>query len=158
MEKIYLEQLSCYEMQNNEENKYFKQLNIYENFNSCFKENNIKFTNSIIKINCAKIINTIERCSLENQYLSGKKLIVMGKICIEIFISDNNGMCKYYYPKQVEMPFSTFLIIPKNTCEKEDIHLEYCIEDISIASVIREKLLISVTFLLGFQEKFLKYN
>lgn len=156
MQKICLKKLNSCKIKNNEKDRYFKQLNIYQNYNSCFKENNINLTNAIIKVNCAKIINTMTGCSLEGQRLSGKKLIIIGKVCINFFISDFNENCKYCYPKEVEIPFSTFIIIPKDTCEDEDIHLEYLIEDISIASVTREKLLLSVTFLLEFEEEFLK--
>ena len=156
MQKIYLKQSNYCGIKSDEESMYFKQLNIYENFNSCFKENNIKITNSFIKINCAKIINTMSGCSLEGQYLSGKKLILIGKVCIDFFVSDHSSICEYCYPQKVEIPFSTFIIIPKDTCEEEDIHLKYCIEDICIASVTKEKLLISVTFLIGFEEKFFK--
>ncbi len=158
MKKIYLKKLNCCAMESKEKERYFKELNICENFNSYFMKSDIKSKNVKLKINCAKIINTIEGESLEGQYLSGKKLIIIGKVCTELFIANvNNNYPNCYYIER-EIPFSTFIIIPRDVCDKEDIHLEYFIEDISIINVTRKKILLSVTFLIEFKEDFLDDN
>ncbi|CDH91422.1 conserved hypothetical protein [Clostridium botulinum B str. Eklund 17B (NRP)] len=121
-------------------------------------KSDIKSKNVKLKINCAKIINTIEGKSLEGQYLSGKKLIIIGKVCTELFVvSVNNNYSNCHYIER-EIPFSTFIILPRDVCDEEDIHLEYFIEDISTVNVTSQKLLLSVTFLIEFKEDFLDDN
>ncbi|MGN2348168.1 SPOCS domain-containing protein [Clostridium cagae] len=121
-------------------------------------KSDIKSKNVKLKINCAKIINTIEGKSLEGQYLSGKKLIIIGKVCTELFVvSVNNNYSNCHYIER-EIPFSTFIILPRDVCDEENIHLEYFIEDISTVNVTSKKLLLSVTFLIEFKEDFLDDN
>ncbi|WP_252237559.1 SPOCS domain-containing protein [Clostridium sp. ZBS5] len=121
-------------------------------------KSDIKSKNVKLKISCAKIINTIEGKSLEGQYLSGKKLIIIGKVCTELFVvSVNNNYSNCHYIER-EIPFSTFIILPRDVCDEENIHLEYFIEDISTVNVTSKKLLLSVTFLIEFKEDFLDDN
>ena len=153
--------------------KYFKQFNVYETINikkyicdklnNCIQEYNrneeiriCKIENTIPQINMksAKIINTIQSISLEGQYLSGKKLIVTGCICLNLLITYYICCNKFTDIVEVNISFSTFIIIPKDTCEEEEINLSYIIEDVSAAYLSKGKVIVSVTLLLQYLDEY----
>lgn len=153
--------------------KYFKQFNVYETIN-CNKEicKNINYKNYSYKTACpserfyrmhkieytcpklnvisTKIVNTIEGTSLEGQNLTGKKLIIIGdvKLSLIIMYSDECNNCNKFI-REVTIPFSTFIIIPKCLCTNE-INLKYLIEDVSIARLCSDKILVSITLLMQY--------
>ena len=53
------------------------------------------------------------------------------------------------------MPFSTFIIIPKDICNKEVVNLRYMIEDLSIVYLENDKVIISITPLIQYIDEYL---
>ena len=157
-----------------EKNEFFKQFNIYETIDCnefiYRKEffgnryNMVKHrlmiskadaTTPILEIKFAKLLDTIEGTSLEGQHLSGKKLILVGKVNFKLII------CYYYENKfkysikNINIPFSTFIIIPKDTCMRDSVNLIYEIEDLSIVYLCKNKIFISVTPLIEYLDEYL---
>ncbi|MCU9814248.1 hypothetical protein [Paraclostridium sp. AKS73] len=48
------------------------------------------------------------------------------------------------------MPFSTFIVIPDDICKTKTIDLRYLIEDITIAKVSKNQVLVSLTMLIQY--------
>lgn len=157
--------------------KFFKQFNIYKTIDCreytyikkifknklyLFKEN-LKFfkaevTSPIIDIKFANIINTIEGTSLEGQHLSGKKLIVIGEIKFILILFYSNYKEHKYKIINIIMPFSTFIIVPKDICKSNVVNLRYIIEDISLVYLEEDKIMISVTPLIQYLDKYFNDN
>lgn len=115
----------------------------------------VQNTTPILKINSTKIINTKEGTSFEGQHLSGKKLIIIGEVCFDLVI--HYCFCGRFFKyaiKKMRIPFSTFIIIPKDICNKGCINLKYFIEDISVANLGKNKVFISVTPLIQFIDQY----
>lgn len=112
-------------------------------------------TTPILEIQMAKLVDTIEGTSLEGQHLSGKKLILVGKIEFNIIVQyDYINKCKYNI-KNIKIPFSTFIIIPKDICKRDSVNLIYEIEDISLVYLSKNKVLISITPLIQYIDEYL---
>jgi len=136
--------------------KYFKQLNIYANINNncrCLDESRVKFTKVELEIISTKIINTIEGISLEQQILSGKKLIVVGNLSVQFFLCTHKHHKKGYWIDE-DIPFSTFIVIPKEICTNQRPHITHTIEDVTTKIITKGKIFISITFLLEYQEEY----
>lgn len=143
---------------------YFIQFNVYENINyeinSCDNACVCKYKSSIcdieytcpnIKINSVKIVDTMEGVSLEGQHLTGKKLVIVGDIQFSLVITYYKGYrIKDSIVKKIQIPFSTFIIIPKEVCSKHTVNLKYLIEDISAVEISEDKILVSVTILIQY--------
>lgn len=135
--------------------KYFKQFNIYETFkvpNICtYSQYNI---DTSIKLNIynTKIIDTIEGLSIEGQNLTGKKLIILGSLNINMFLYSKKIRNKVI-SNNFSMEFSTFIVIPKEINKDVPIELRYLIEDISIKLITKDSILISSTILLQFVDE-----
>lgn len=153
--------------------EFFKQFNIYKTidckeyiyykkylFNKCymFKEKlklcSIEGTNPIINIDHVNIIDTIEGTSIEGQHLTGKKLIIIGSInfslvCLYKYLNQDK-----YKVKNVLLPFSTFIIIPKDICKSEVVNLRYIIEDVTIAYLEDDKVIASITPLIQYIDEY----
>lgn len=137
------------------EEKYFKQLNVYENIDLCYgelSEDQIDVTQVRLCIITLKIIDTIEGTSLEGQHLTGKKVLVNGDICSKIFIR-NNDYCRTGYWIDSIIPFSTFIVVPEDICEDECISIRYTIEDATVRILTNRKIFISITFCLEYQDE-----
>lgn len=146
-----------------EDMNYFKQFNLYKTIeyrnymNKIFcndeviKICKVETTAPTLKIISTKIINTIEGTSLEGQHLSGKKLIIIGEIGLKVILtySVNCGRCKNAVT-DVKIPFSTFIIIPKDNYCDDEINLRYLIEDSSTAYIGKGKALVSITILMQY--------
>lgn len=148
--------------------KYFKQFNVYQNIqlpniNSklCNIENTIP-TVDICSANITKaqIIDTMKGTSLEGQNLSGKKLVIVGNISMSLILTyvSNTKRNKKSQTKNnvvnIRIPFSTYIVIPNNICESSKVNLRYLIEDISIANITQNKILISTTMLVQYLDEY----
>lgn len=143
--------------------EYFKQINIYQNLNFNSKNldiSNIDHTNPKIEVHSTKIIDTkitesIKGTSLEGEYLSGKNLIIVGNINMNLILEYFMKTKKIKKLKKRDiinfnMPFSTFIVIPEDTCNTDAVNLRYLIEDITIANISLNQVLVSVTMLIQY--------
>lgn len=157
--------INSYTPDEEEEFEFFKQFNIFETIDyrsylSCQYDSygNMRFdskkykicklenTHPSIKIISMKIVDTIEGTSLEGQHLTGKKLILSGTIDFSLIVtfgSFQNKQNSKILP--INMPFSTFIVVPKDICNEETIKLKYLIEDISLMQLSTYKILVSAT-------------
>lgn len=149
---------------------YFKQLNVYETIsfnNNVYKMSyctnqeldiyKIEYTIPTVDIISTKIIKTMEGTSLEGQHLTGKKLVVIGEINLSLLLTYHIGCNKCNTTiKDVNIPFSTFIIIPKDTCNEDVINLRYLIEDVSSGYLGNSKTIVSVTLLIQYLEEYIK--
>lgn len=155
--------------------EFFKQFNIYETINCnefIYSEeffgnryNMVKHrlmiskadaTTPILEIKFAKLLDTIEGTSLEGQHLTGKKLILVGKIKFNLIICYYYTKNRFKYSiKSIKIPFSTFIIIPKDICMRDSVNLIYEIEDLSIVYLCKNKIFISVTPLIEYLDEYL---
>lgn len=132
------------------EERYFKLINIGEKMKFCAQHidsRSIEFTSSVLTITCLKLINTIEGISFEGQRLSGKKLIICGYIDARFFI--NKAESKFYIKRNI--PFSTFIVVPKNIKDDEIVYLDYSIEDVTIVNAGCDYVFIAVTLFLEYK-------
>lgn len=148
--------------------KYFKQFNIFQNIQLDDRRYKIgKVENTIpyveiysAKITNKKIIETMQGTSLEGEYLSGKKLVIVGNISMNLILtyqqieknrkrnSERNNIIS------VDMPFSTSIVIPKDICENEKVNLRYLVEDVSVICITQSKLLVSTTMLIQYLDEY----
>lgn len=155
--------------------EYFTQFNVYETIDYkndilkdikktydliCFCERDLDIcrighTSPGLNIISTKIINTIEGTSIEGQHLTGKKLVVIGELELSLIIYyciDCDGYNQIV--KDISIPFSTFIIIPKDICDLGDINLRYLIEDVSLAYLCTTKVLVSSTLLIQYADEY----
>lgn len=153
--------LSCFEEMPPLE--YFKQLNIYQNLhinNKNLDISNIENTSPNVEVYSTKIIDSkvtesIKGTSLEGQHLSGKNLIIVGNTNMSLILECTSKGKKSKNIKKREiinfnMPFSTFIVIPDDICKTKTIDLRYLIEDINIAKVSKNQVLVSLTMLIQY--------
>lgn len=156
--------------------EYFKQFNIYKTTdckeyiyikkyygNKCFlfkeriKLYKVEVTTPIINIEHVKIIDTIEGTSFEGQHLSGNKLIIIGRITFSLVCLYSYFNEYKYRIKNMTLPFSTFIIIPKEICNREVMNLRYFIEDVTLAYLEDDKVIVSITPLIQYVDEYLNY-
>lgn len=136
--------------------EYFTQFNIYKNLPlPCkdIKTVNIEASNADLEVNLTKIVNTMEGVSLEGQHLTGKKLVILGKVNCKLILrcpKYDNKLCSL----EETLPFSTFIIIPREICKDQPINLRYHIEDLTVATLVETKVFISVTILLQYIDEY----
>lgn len=104
-----------------------------------------------LKINNGKFINTIKGTSIEGQCLTGKKLALVGTFNLSIIYKYKKDIKNCHIINKV-IPFSTFIIIPKEICENNIIEIEYYIEDVDVVAICKNKLFISVMLLLKYND------
>lgn len=157
--------------------EFFKQFNIYKTIDCkeyicnkrkirnnffLFKERlklcSFEGTNPVINIEYVKIIDTIEGTSIEGQHLTGKKLIIIGEISFSL-------ICFYRYLnkdehkiKNISLPFSTFIIIPRDICNSEVVNLRYMIEDFTIEYLEDDKIIVSITPLIQYIDEYVNIS
>lgn len=139
-----------------DEPKYFTQFNIYDNFPlycNLMKDDNIETTIATLEINSVKIVDTVQGISIEGQQLTGKKLIIIGKINTKIIFSCPKNERKLCLSKK-SIPFSTFIIIPNELCEEQPINLRYLIEDITTIIIAKNKIFVSITLLMQYVDEY----
>lgn len=157
--------LSCPEELNSLE--YFKEINVYKNIKLNTKGNkiyNIENTNpkvevSSVKVIDSKIIETMQGRSLEGQYISGKKLIIVGNINLSLILTYSHRQNRNKGSKNKKiintyLPFSTFIVIPNDISDKQKVELRYLIEDTTVAKITKEQLLISATILIQYLDQY----
>ena len=140
---------------------YFKQFNIYDNIllddiNRCI--NDIDVTIPKVDIYFVKVIDTKKGVSLEGQYLSGKKLIVLGNIFLNLVINyyadSRKNNCKTVSEVvNVCLPFSEFIIVPNKLYDCKEISIRYLIEDVTTRNLCDKKIFISVTMLIQYLDE-----
>ena len=138
------------------EEKYFKQLNVYANIDTkkkCLYESQIKVAKVDLEMISSKIIDTIEAISLENHCLSGKKLVIVGNLRAQFFLCMCPNSKKGYWIDE-NIPFSTFIVIPKELCENQKPCITHIIEDVTTKIITKGKIFISVTFVLEYQDEY----
>lgn len=114
----------------------------------------IESTYPSIKILLTKIIGTVEGTSLEGQHLTGKKLIIVGEVNLNLIITYYIG-CKSFKReiRKITVPFNTFIIIPKDREEICSINLKYLIEDVTAIAISNDKILVSITIFMQYSDK-----
>ncbi|WP_373600690.1 hypothetical protein [Paraclostridium bifermentans] len=155
--------------------EYFIQFNVYETIDYkndilkdiketydlvCFCERDLDIckighTSPRLNIISTKIINTIEGTSIEGQHLTGKKIVIIGELELSLIIyycTDYDGYNQFV--KDISIPFSTFIMIPKDICNLGDINLRYFIEDVSLAYLCTTRVLVSTTLLIQYVDEY----
>lgn len=142
---------------NENEMEYFTQFNIYKTLhfpNKCIDLKMPIGNVNNIKILSAKLIDTFQGTSIEGQHLTGKKLIVFGNVNIKLLIPYWDKTLKVFL-KDINLGFSTFIIIPKRICENQPINLRYLIEDSTVKVLNQHDVLVSTTILLQFVDQYI---
>lgn len=132
--------------------KYFTEVNIYENADlkcSLISKKNIEGFKLKLCITSSEIIDTICGTSIEGQHLTGKKLFIIGKIIIKFIITCPQKRKSCYIIK--EIPLSAFIIIPETIC-KEQIYIDYLVENFTYEIITRGKIFYSITLLLKYDD------
>lgn len=144
--------------------EYFNQFNIYETidcnidsynsmYGNCYNSNicNIEYTCPNLNVISVNIVTTGEGTSLEGQHLTGKKLVIIGFIELSLILTYFTIYKSYDIRlKRIQMPFSTFIVIPKEVCHIDTINIKYLIEDISVVKLCEDKILVSITVLIQY--------
>lgn len=119
----------------------------------------IKDVNSInihVDIVQTKVIKTpIANKNLEEKTLTGRKLIIEGRICIKVVYTALND-CKSIHSYDFYIPFSSYIVVPKsiilNKKEVDSAYIDYsvdtCIEDFSIQKIEHNCLFTNITILI----------
>lgn len=151
MEKINIEKIIWDSVQK-DEIKYFTQFNICKSFQlACkgIKDSNIEDNVVNLRIKSAKRICTIEGVSIEGENLTGQKLILIGKANTKTIIRCPKNVKKLCVLEK-NIPFSTFITIPKKTCKDECINLKYLIEDVTALLIDENKIFITITLMMQY--------
>jgi len=137
--------------------KCFKQINLYQTIYLPHRCGDSRFqVDAIGKLNIlkTKFIDTMKGESIEGQYLTGKKLIILGNFITKFYFHYGFSSSKVLYQDN-SIDFSTFIIVPKEICKDQPIHIKYLIEDITVANISSQKALISATILLQFVDEYI---
>lgn len=114
----------------------------------------IDCTYPILKVLSTKIIGTVEGTSLEGQHLTGKKLIIVGEVNLNLIITyyiENKRFKRDI--RNITVPFNTFIIIPKDTEEICSVDIKYLIEDVTAIAISKDKILVSITIFMQYLDK-----
>lgn len=141
---------------------YFSQFNTYKNFKLVSKKSGISLLDTSIcgiNIHDIKLIDTIECISLEDEEMTGKKLILVGDINTNIRL-ENVGNVKRNRRStkknilELKIPFSTFIQMPRGVKNGDKINLKYLIQDITSSILDNNNLFISVTAIISYDNNF----
>lgn len=132
-------------------------LNNYQLVKEKVKICDIVTTNPTIKIGSFKIINTLQGTSLEGQKLTGKALVIIGSVPLNILVKYNSFYNNNLIIKNVNIPFSEVLVIPNDFLSKDCINLRYLIEDVSLGVLDESNLIVSVTAIIQLVDKLLHW-
>ncbi|EGT2204710.1 DUF3794 domain-containing protein, partial [Clostridioides difficile] len=141
-----------------EKTLYLSQFNTYKNFKLTSKKTVINsFETYVCNMNIRSIslVDTIECISLEDEQLTGKKLILVGDIDTDVILDyvankRNRNSSKKNILK-LKIPFSTFIQIPRKIENKDKINLKYLIQDISSSILEDNNLFISITSIISYE-------
>jgi hypothetical protein len=136
---------------------YFKQVNIYKTVhfpNKCISLKKSISATTELKILSTKVIDTFQGTSIEGQCLTGKKLIILG--CVNVILLIPYANCKNKdFLKKVSLPFSDYIIVPKECCSNQPINLKHLIEDCTVKAITTHELLVSVTTLFQYLDEYI---
>lgn len=142
---------------NGDEIKYFTQFNVYKTLHFPNKRIDLQIPiegDTKLNIVSTKFIDTLQGTSIEGQYLTGKKLVVLGVLNVNLLIFYWNCKLKVSL-KNMKLPFSNFIIVPKEICANQPINLRYLIEDITTKAITSHEILVSATILLQFVDEYI---
>ena len=145
------------EIINGDEIKYFTEFNVYETLQFPYKHINLQVPIEVItklNIESTKFIDTFQGNSIEGQYLTGKKLIVLGTLNVKLLIPYWDCKLRVYL-RCINLPFSTFIVVPKEICKNQPINLKYLIEDSTAKAITSHLVLVSGTILLQFVDEYI---
>ncbi|MHC1747977.1 MAG: DUF3794 domain-containing protein [Cellulosilyticaceae bacterium] len=156
MEKFKLVKLNNpYELKTEEE-CYFQEFNVSASvLLPCerIRTNDIKTAVADIRLLDAKCIVTAMGTSLEGQHLTGKKINIIGTVELEV-IYNCTQMCKKLCYSQDKIPFSTFIVVPMDICEKDILYIEYYIEDIEAVVIACGKLFVNIAVYMAYRDQY----
>ena len=145
--------------------QYFSQFNVYQNIvlnNKNMELRNIESTIPKLQVHSTKIIDakiteTIRGTSLEGQYLSGKNLLLVGSLKASLILNysiknNKNKKTKKRDVADVEIPFSTFIVIPQDIYT-DNIDLRYIIEDTTVIKITPNLVLVSITMIIQYLDE-----
>ncbi|MGL5378608.1 hypothetical protein [Clostridium sp.] len=103
------------------------------------------------KVNKAKFVDTMEGKSIDGQYLTGKSLFIIGTVNLDLILkSVLQRECKYVISECI--PFSTFIVVPKEICSGDNINIGYYIEDFDIVKIDHNKIFISILLIMQYED------
>ncbi|MCC0666518.1 SPOCS domain-containing protein [Clostridioides sp. ZZV15-6597] len=141
---------------------YFSQFNTYKNFKLVSKKSGVSLLDTSVcgmNIHDIKLIDTIECMSLEDEQMTGKKLILVGDINTNIRLENiSNAKRNRNSTKknilELKIPFSTFIQMPRGIKNNDKINLKYIIQDITSSILDENNLFISVTTIISYDNNF----
>ncbi|MGL6105481.1 hypothetical protein [Romboutsia sp.] len=142
--------------------KYYKQFVVYENLQFDCRYINIckvKVTVPEIKIISTKIIKTPKGNSLEGQFLSGKKLIIIGSLAFSLILDCHIINKKFNINNKekiedIRIPFSTFIVIPDDETCNNKINLRYLVEDVSAIVLSSDRVFVTTSLLIQYLDEY----
>lgn len=97
-------------------------------------------------IKCTKIIETPQGISLEGQIITGRKLIVKGRLNqIVEYVADE--VTQPVHAAHFSIPFCTFIVIPEDY-EEDSVYVSSYIEDIFIEQIDKRNIYKNITMIL----------
>ncbi|GAB6139130.1 SPOCS domain-containing protein [Halanaerobaculum tunisiense] len=103
------------------------------------------------KVTNLRIIETPEETSEEGQALTGEKLVIEGKIRQKVvYVADVEDGSQPVHSAEFEIPFSTFIVVPKcyvgtvKPGKEDNINVQVCVEDVFIETIDPRKVIKSV--------------
>ncbi|MCC0643506.1 MULTISPECIES: SPOCS domain-containing protein [unclassified Clostridioides] len=141
---------------------YFSQFNTYKNFKLASKKSGVSLLDTSVcgmNIHDIKLIDTIECMSLEDEQMTGKKLILVGDINANIRLENISNAKRNRNPTkknilELKIPFSTFIQMPRGIKNNDKINLKYIIQDITSSILDENNLFISVTTIISYDNNF----
>jgi hypothetical protein len=106
----------------------------------------IKVTPQVF-INDTRIVKTIEASSEEGQTLTGRKMIVEGRLIQEIEYAELSSACNVH-ASHFDMPFAMSIILPADHKSSLPMTAAACIDDIWVKPVDKRSIYYSVSILL----------
>ncbi|MGX9756089.1 hypothetical protein ACWYRQ_07415 [Clostridioides difficile] len=145
-----------------ESTSYFSQFNTYKNFKLVSKKSVVNLLDTSVcgmNIHDIKLIDTIECMSLDDEQMTGKKLILVGDIDTTIRLENaSNAKRNRRSTKknilELKIPFSTFIQMPRGVKNNDKINLKYLIQDITSSILDDNNLFISITTIISYDNNF----
>lgn len=112
-----------------EKTLYLSQFNAYKNFKLASKKTVINSLETYVynmNISSISLVDTIECISLEDEQLTGKKLILVGDINTDVILdyagNKRNRNSSKKNTLKLKIPFSTFIQMPRKIENKDKIN------------------------------------
>lgn len=137
---------------------YLFQFNTYKNFKLASKKyviNSLDASVCNMNVHNISLIDTMQCASLEDEQMTGKKLILVGDIDTDVILDYvGNKKNKNSNKKNIlklKIPFSTFIQMPRKIENKDKINLKYFIQDMTTSILDDNNLFISVTAIISYE-------